>query len=119
MGSCVAWCFWSLSATMHLMYHLDEAGNRVYTLKKADPETNPTLSAHPARFSPDDKFSRPCAAEEAFQPVAHPARSSHVLSDEGHHATSCGIDWTDLDSGRMNLRVQRALSACVHPSANP
>ena len=43
---------------MHLMYHLDEAGNRVYTLKKADPETNPTLSAHPARFSPDDKFSR-------------------------------------------------------------
>eukprot|EP00195_Chlamydomonas_chlamydogama_P015503 CAMPEP_0202899896 /NCGR_PEP_ID=MMETSP1392-20130828/9200_1 /ASSEMBLY_ACC=CAM_ASM_000868 /TAXON_ID=225041 /ORGANISM="Chlamydomonas chlamydogama, Strain SAG 11-48b" /LENGTH=64 /DNA_ID=CAMNT_0049586191 /DNA_START=79 /DNA_END=273 /DNA_ORIENTATION=+ len=43
---------------MYLMYYLDESGNRVYTLKKIDPEGNPTKSAHPARFSPDDKFSR-------------------------------------------------------------
>lgn len=27
-------------------------------LQKLDPEGNPTKSAHPARFSPDDKFSR-------------------------------------------------------------
>lgn len=27
-------------------------------LQKLDPSGNPTLSAHPARFSPDDKFSR-------------------------------------------------------------
>lgn len=27
-------------------------------LQKLDPRGNPTLSAHPARFSPDDKFSR-------------------------------------------------------------
>ncbi|RHZ59503.1 hypothetical protein Glove_363g31 [Diversispora epigaea] len=43
---------------MYLMYHTDEAGNRVYTLKKTSPEGKVTKSAHPARFSPDDKFSR-------------------------------------------------------------
>ncbi|KAK7497631.1 hypothetical protein BaRGS_00011026 [Batillaria attramentaria] len=36
----------------------DDSGNRVYTLKKVDPEGKPTVSAHPARFSPDDKYSR-------------------------------------------------------------
>lgn len=29
-----------------------------YTLKKVDAKGLPTTSAHPARFSPDDKFSR-------------------------------------------------------------
>ncbi|ODV89761.1 hypothetical protein CANCADRAFT_143344 [Tortispora caseinolytica NRRL Y-17796] len=43
---------------MHLMYSLDEAGRRQYTLKKTTDSGEPTLSAHPARFSPDDKFSR-------------------------------------------------------------
>eukprot|EP01039_Chlorochromonas_danica_P001033 gene1032-1121_t len=43
---------------MHLMYFLDDRGHRVYTLKKVDPNGAPTHSAHPARFSPDDKFSR-------------------------------------------------------------
>lgn len=42
---------------MHLMYTLDANGKRVYTLKKvATGEV--TKSAHPARFSPDDKYSR-------------------------------------------------------------
>ncbi|KAF4604609.1 hypothetical protein EYR40_003383 [Pleurotus pulmonarius] len=43
---------------MHLMYTLDENGNRVYTLKKVTDAGHITKSAHPARFSPDDKFSR-------------------------------------------------------------
>nr|XP_027227690.1 H/ACA ribonucleoprotein complex subunit 3-like [Penaeus vannamei] len=43
---------------MHLNYYLDNEGNRVYTLKKVDPEGRPTASAHPARFSPEDKYSR-------------------------------------------------------------
>ncbi|KAI9338710.1 ribosome biogenesis protein Nop10 [Zopfochytrium polystomum] len=44
---------------MHLMYHLDEAtGKRIYTLKKVTASGKVTKSAHPARFSPDDKFSR-------------------------------------------------------------
>eukprot|EP00794_Sanderia_malayensis_P010692 gene10692-11829_t len=42
---------------MHLMYYMNE-GNRVYTLQKTDPNGNPTISAHPARFSPDDKYSK-------------------------------------------------------------
>jgi len=43
---------------MHLMYYLDANGKRVYTLKKVAPDGRPTISAHPARFSPDDKYSR-------------------------------------------------------------
>ncbi|EAT40881.1 AAEL007431-PA [Aedes aegypti] len=43
---------------MYLMYTLNEKGERVYTLKKNDAEGNPTQSAHPARFSPEDKYSR-------------------------------------------------------------
>lgn len=42
---------------MHLMYCLDTTGKRRYTLKKVlDGEVS--KSAHPARFSPDDKYSR-------------------------------------------------------------
>ncbi|KAH9058265.1 H/ACA ribonucleoprotein complex, subunit Nop10 [Lactarius vividus] len=43
---------------MHLMYTVDSQGNRVYTLKKLTDSGKITKSAHPARFSPDDKFSR-------------------------------------------------------------
>ncbi|CCF57177.1 hypothetical protein KAFR_0C01840 [Kazachstania africana CBS 2517] len=43
---------------MHLMYTLDKDGKRVYTLKKVTEEGEITKSAHPARFSPDDKYSR-------------------------------------------------------------
>eukprot|EP00636_Phaeomonas_parva_P010146 CAMPEP_0118873454 /NCGR_PEP_ID=MMETSP1163-20130328/15244_1 /TAXON_ID=124430 /ORGANISM="Phaeomonas parva, Strain CCMP2877" /LENGTH=64 /DNA_ID=CAMNT_0006808729 /DNA_START=161 /DNA_END=355 /DNA_ORIENTATION=+ len=43
---------------MHLMFYLDAKGERVYTLKKIAPDGKPTQSAHPARFSPDDKFSK-------------------------------------------------------------
>ncbi|XP_055603613.1 H/ACA ribonucleoprotein complex subunit 3 [Uranotaenia lowii] len=43
---------------MYLMYYLNEKGERVYTLKKQGPYDLPTQSAHPARFSPEDKYSR-------------------------------------------------------------
>ncbi|RPA87335.1 H/ACA ribonucleo protein complex subunit 3 [Ascobolus immersus RN42] len=43
---------------MHLMYTLDPNGKRRYTLKKITPGGAITKSAHPARFSPDDKYSR-------------------------------------------------------------
>lgn len=42
---------------MHLMYTLDAEGKRVYTLNKIV-SGEVTKSAHPARFSPDDKYSR-------------------------------------------------------------
>lgn len=43
---------------MHLMCNVDPAsGKRVYTLKKIF-EGKITKSAHPARFSPDDKWSK-------------------------------------------------------------
>ncbi|XP_014086153.1 H/ACA ribonucleoprotein complex subunit 3 [Bactrocera oleae] len=43
---------------MYLMYTLNEKGERVYTLKKRTEDGHPTISAHPARFSPEDKYSR-------------------------------------------------------------
>ena len=43
---------------MLLMYYLDDEGKRVYTLDKTAPDGSPCESAHPARFSPDDKFSK-------------------------------------------------------------
>jgi len=43
---------------MYLMYYLDSNNTRVYTLNKVDPDGKPTFSAHPARFSPEDKYSR-------------------------------------------------------------
>ncbi|KAI5936862.1 H/ACA ribonucleoprotein complex subunit 3 [Manis javanica] len=43
---------------MFLQYYLNDQGDRVYTLKKLDPMGQQTCSAHPARFSPDDKYSR-------------------------------------------------------------
>ena len=45
------------AAKMHLMYTLDPNGKRNYTLKKVT-DGEVTKSAHPARFSPDDKYSR-------------------------------------------------------------
>lgn len=42
---------------MHLMYTLNADGKRDYTLKKVQ-NGEVTKSAHPARFSPDDKFSK-------------------------------------------------------------
>ncbi|XP_064899005.1 H/ACA ribonucleoprotein complex subunit 3 [Columba livia] len=47
-----------LGAAMFLQCYTDERGERVYTLKKVSPAGQPTRSAHPARFSPDDKYSR-------------------------------------------------------------
>ncbi|CAH1830550.1 snoRNP complex protein [Saccharomyces cerevisiae] len=44
--------------SMHLMYTLGPDGKRIYTLKKVTESGEITKSAHPARFSPDDKYSR-------------------------------------------------------------
>ncbi|KAG0236153.1 snoRNP complex protein [Actinomortierella wolfii] len=40
------------------MYSLSPEGKRIYTLKKLTASGAVTKSAHPARFSPDDKYSR-------------------------------------------------------------
>jgi len=44
-------------SNMHLMYTVDATGKRLYMLKKVS-AGEVTKSAHPARFSPDDKYSR-------------------------------------------------------------
>jgi len=40
------------------MYTIGPDGKRIYTLEKVTKEGEITKSAHPARFSPDDKYSR-------------------------------------------------------------
>ena len=55
---------------MHLMYTVDAKGKRIYTLKKVI-SGEVTKSAHPARFSPDDKYSR----SESF--MAHVLKTHH------------------------------------------
>ena len=91
---------------MHLMFYTNDKGERVYTLKvrrptacrrrarfprafgspdarraalatqKETPEGKPTVSAHPARFSPDDKFSKHrliCKRRFGLLPTQQPA----------------------------------------------
>jgi H/ACA ribonucleoprotein complex subunit 3 len=43
---------------MYLRYYLDESGKRVYTMQVLLEDGSYTLNAHPARFSPDDRFSK-------------------------------------------------------------
>ncbi|KAI3619321.1 h aca ribonucleoprotein complex subunit 3 [Moniliophthora roreri] len=62
--SCVPLPFPSTVLTMHLMYTLDENGNRVYTLKKITDTGKITKSAHPASFGAASTLTIP-----AFQPV--------------------------------------------------
>jgi H/ACA ribonucleoprotein complex subunit 3 len=45
------------------MYTLDDKGKRVYTLKKVV-KSEVAKSAHPARFSPDDQYSRSALLED-------------------------------------------------------
>lgn len=40
------------------MYYLNDEGKRVYTLNKETPDGRATISAHPARFTPEDRYSR-------------------------------------------------------------
>ena len=47
------------------MYTLDPAGKRVYTLNKIV-GGEVTKSAHPARFSPDDKYSRYASPSSSY-----------------------------------------------------
>lgn len=47
-----------------------------YLLQKTAPDGTPTMSAHPARFSPDDKFSRErttCKKRFGLLPTQQPA----------------------------------------------
>ncbi|KAI4349381.1 hypothetical protein L6164_009973 [Bauhinia variegata] len=46
------------TVTMYLQFYINENGGKVYTTKKESPLGLATRSAHPARFSPDDKYSR-------------------------------------------------------------
>ncbi|RYR18173.1 hypothetical protein Ahy_B03g062801 [Arachis hypogaea] len=43
---------------MYLQFYINDNGDKVYTTKKETPLGLATQSAHPARFSPDDKYSR-------------------------------------------------------------
>ena len=48
----------NIQQRMYLRYYLDNNGKRVYTMQVTLEDGSYTLNAHPARFSPDDKFSK-------------------------------------------------------------
>lgn len=60
------------------MYTTDAAGQRVYTLKKVQ-GSEVTKSAHPARFSPDDKYSR-CVAMAGMRVDADASIDRHRVT---------------------------------------
>lgn len=60
------------------MYSSDASGNRIYTLKKVTPTGTITKSAHPARFSPDDKYVDPLSGSGYADPVTD-------ILDKGSH----------------------------------
>lgn len=66
---------------MHLMYTVDADGKRLYTLKKVQ-GIEVTKSAHPARFSPDDKYSRYIITESGYSclPTAYRDSCRHRVT---------------------------------------
>ncbi len=77
---------------MHLMCRIDEAtGKRVYTLKKVV-DSKVTKSAHPARFSPDDKWSRHRVTLKKRFGLLLTQKSAHLLPP--HRRT--GLDFDSL-----------------------
>lgn len=78
---------------MHLMYTLDKGGKRIYTLQKiVDGEV--TKSAHPARFSPDDKYSRyaiahrPIAGDRILTDITQTPGDVEEAIRSPHHSTA-------------------------------
>ncbi|WJX84384.1 snoRNP complex protein [Trifolium repens] len=66
----------SFQLTMYLQFYINDNGDKVYTTKKESPTGLATQSAHPARFSPDDKFSRErilLKKRFGLLPTQHPA----------------------------------------------
>ncbi|KAF2465203.1 ribosome biogenesis protein Nop10 [Lindgomyces ingoldianus] len=64
---------------MHLMYTLGPDGKRQYTLKKVV-DSVVAKSAHPARFSPDDKYSRHrVTIKRRYSLLLTQQRNKHVL----------------------------------------
>ena len=77
---------------MHLLYHLDEAGKRIYTLKKRTIGKTTTSSAHPARFSPDvDVVEDPSGWTITLEVPGVPRDALHV----------------DVDGTRLTLRGEK------------
>jgi H/ACA ribonucleoprotein complex subunit 3 len=72
------------------MYTLDASGKRIYTLKKVV-SGEVTKSAHPARFSPDDKYSR--------HRVTIKKRYGLLLTQQSKFVIGCGYKTGDLELG--------------------
>lgn len=82
------------------MYTADESGKRLYTLKKVL-HGEVTKSAHPARFSPDDKWSR--------QRVTLKKRFGLLLTQQSE---SSFIPSTHTDNPSEKKRERRDLVEC-------
>lgn len=79
------------------MYVPDESGKRIYTLKKVL-NGEVTKSAHPARFSPDDQYSRQRVTLKKRYGLLNlldgksrpPVHHTHVHAPDGRALTDVG-----------------------------
>ena len=97
---------------MHLMYNLDAAGKRVYTLKKVTGASEVTKSAHPARFSPDDKWSKYVSFHLLRSPVL--ADWSMGAMDQFYMTKDKAKDEVPMDGRQGSLRTQRSGNMTRH-----
>ncbi|KAJ2885527.1 snoRNP complex protein [Coemansia aciculifera] len=77
------------------MFTEDASGKRVYTLKKVTTDGQITKSAHPARFSPDDKYSRQRVTVKRRFGIL-PTQQAEIKGNEGkaHHRGCVGATTT-------------------------
>jgi rRNA maturation protein Nop10 len=90
---------------MHLMYTIGSDGKRQYTLKKVV-DGVVAKSAHPARFSPDDKYSR--YAWSKVLGCAHVSEAHMVLQAPSHTEKAIRVapdtaEWSRSEAGGRNV----------------
>ncbi|KAK4742520.1 hypothetical protein SAY87_000521 [Trapa incisa] len=95
---------------MYLQFYINENGDKVYTTKKESPIGLATQSAHPARFSPDDKYSRQRVLLKkrfGLLPTQQPPQNG-IFSDvdgselDGHDVDGSELDGHDVDGSELD-----------------
>lgn len=94
---------------MHLMYTIGSDGKRVYTLQKTTAGGEITKSAHPARFSPDDKYSRQRVTLKKRFNLLPTQQGEYESTDVATRLRSCPWSWYHVfvlwDDARRVRRV--------------
>jgi H/ACA ribonucleoprotein complex subunit 3 len=93
---------------MHLMYIADPANpsKRIYTLKKVI-DSEVSKSAHPARFSPDDKYSRHRVTIKRRYGLLLTQQSMYARNLERGREHRAGVEANTRQRTRLLRRLKR------------